>query len=163
MDEIVADHRVALVANVRQFDRYECDEDNVEKSVQHIAENRQCHSERCGERVLLVLLALAAALRGLFHVSVQFHDNGHCDKRAEPRGRDYECNKHHAETEAHEAFGAQWEEDDQTALECECHYRVVGEALCELEEQVEQFAGGVRVAGDTHIVAISGEQQQAIV
>ena len=160
--EVVAYHRFALVADVRQFDWYHRNENNVENCVQRVGEYGERHSERRGKRVLLVLLALTATLWRVLHIFVQFHDDGHWDERAEPRRRHYDRYEHHAETAAHEAFGAQWEEDDQTALERECHNHVVGETLWELIEQIEQLAGGVRVTRDPQREAIFGEQQQAV-
>ena len=161
VDALVADHRVALVADERQFDGDERDEDDVQNGVQHVREQRERDCERRGEWVVAFLLALVAALRGGLLLFV--HDERHGDERAEPRGRDGERDERHAEAQAHEAFGAQWEVDDQTALKRERHDRVVGEALGEFGEQVEQLAALMRVARDAHREAIAGEQQEAVV
>lgn len=163
MDLVVAEHGVALVPDVRKFDGDEDDEKDVENRVQNVGEYRKRDCERLRERVFLVLLALAAALRRLLHLCVQLHDDRDDDERDEPRGRHDHSDEHHAEAEAHEAFGAQREEDDQTAFERERHDRVVREAFGELKEQVEQLAGGVRVARDSQREAIASEQQEAVV
>ena len=160
VDALVADHRVALVADVREFDGDENDEDDVQDGVQHVREERERHSQRRREWVVAFLLALVAALRGGLRYT--FHDERHRDERAEPRGRDCKRDERRAEAQAHEAFGAQWEVDDQTALERECHDRVVGEDLGEFGEQIEHFAALVRVAREAHREAIAGEQQEAV-
>ena len=155
--EIVTNHRIVLVTYMRQFDRYECDEHNVDECVQHVGKYCDHYCKSRGEWVLLILLALDATLRVVRHVCLQIHNYWRCDARAEPRGRRYDNYEQNAKSKAHDTFRSQWREYDQTAFDCKCHNRVVGEIPRQLTEQVEHFACGVRVADDIQRDAISGE------
>ena len=49
VNEVVTNHCVALVTDVRQLNRYECDENNVEDGVQRVGKYCEHYCERRGE------------------------------------------------------------------------------------------------------------------